>query len=218
MYKLTEIIKTSLLKLPTPINISYWWNYGSLLGIFLFIQIIRGFLLSLHYCPEWDKSSTTFRPSLNVLYCMLVFSIKLTHCRRSPTFSMTQHKKFRWQHKIWGKLFVRYFIDLKIAEHTWSRLTKPAVNKDGAKTLCDNRYIDTTYSKKFIFILFTRAFEINNFRYLFINVTCNKRISTGTIYSDSLASDSADYARFLLPICYQVPLAFCLISDVNMLT
>jgi len=52
MHKLLIIIKISLLKLPSPINISYWWNYGSLLGIFLFIQIIRGFFLSLHYCPN----------------------------------------------------------------------------------------------------------------------------------------------------------------------
>lgn len=52
MNKIIYIIKSSLLKLPTPINISYWWNYGSLLGLFLFIQIIRGFFLSIHYCPN----------------------------------------------------------------------------------------------------------------------------------------------------------------------
>lgn len=52
MNKIINIIKLSLLKLPTPVNISYWWNYGSLLGLFLFIQIIRGFFLSIHYCPN----------------------------------------------------------------------------------------------------------------------------------------------------------------------
>lgn len=52
MNNLINIIKNSLLKLPTPINISYWWNYGSLLGLFLIIQIIRGFFLSIHYCPN----------------------------------------------------------------------------------------------------------------------------------------------------------------------
>nr|AAR06181.1 cytochrome b [Polyrhachis turneri] len=45
-------INKSLLKLPSPINISYWWNFGSLLGLFLFIQIISGFFLSMHYCPN----------------------------------------------------------------------------------------------------------------------------------------------------------------------
>jgi ubiquinol-cytochrome c reductase cytochrome b subunit len=49
---LINLINNTLLKLPTPINISYWWNFGSLLGLFLFIQIIRGFFLSIHYCPN----------------------------------------------------------------------------------------------------------------------------------------------------------------------
>nr|YP_009905736.1 cytochrome b [Nylanderia flavipes]QGW36353.1 cytochrome b [Nylanderia flavipes] len=49
---LMNFINSSLLKLPTPINISYWWNFGSLLGLFLMIQIISGFFLSMHYCPN----------------------------------------------------------------------------------------------------------------------------------------------------------------------
>lgn len=52
MKKFSFNIIIQLLKLPTPINISYWWNYGSLLGIFLIIQIIRGFFLSIHYRPN----------------------------------------------------------------------------------------------------------------------------------------------------------------------
>lgn len=34
---------------PTPPNISYFWNFGSLAGIFLFMQIITGLFLSMHY-------------------------------------------------------------------------------------------------------------------------------------------------------------------------
>lgn len=49
---LINFIKNSLLNLPTPINISYWWNLGSLLGLFIIIQIIRGLFLSIHYCPN----------------------------------------------------------------------------------------------------------------------------------------------------------------------
>nr|YP_010341299.1 cytochrome b [Stenamma impar]UNZ99552.1 cytochrome b [Stenamma impar] len=52
MNKIMNTLKHSLLKLPSPININYWWNYGSLLGLFLSIQIISGFMLSLHYCPN----------------------------------------------------------------------------------------------------------------------------------------------------------------------
>jgi len=49
---LINIINSSLIKLPSPVNISLWWNYGSLLGIFLRIQFIRGIILSIHYCPN----------------------------------------------------------------------------------------------------------------------------------------------------------------------
>jgi ubiquinol-cytochrome c reductase cytochrome b subunit len=52
MNKLKKIINNSLIILPTPINISYWWNFGSLLGIFIIIQIIRGLIISIHYCPN----------------------------------------------------------------------------------------------------------------------------------------------------------------------
>nr|YP_009735099.1 cytochrome b [Acropyga goeldii]QBG38573.1 cytochrome b [Acropyga goeldii] len=50
----TNTMYTTLFKLPTPINISYWWNLGSLLGMFLMIQIISGFFLSMHYTPHMD--------------------------------------------------------------------------------------------------------------------------------------------------------------------
>lgn len=52
MKKFTNILNHSLINLPSPVNISYWWNFGSLLGIFLLIQIIRGLFLSIHYCPN----------------------------------------------------------------------------------------------------------------------------------------------------------------------
>lgn len=49
---LSNIIHKTLLTLPTPINISYWWNIGSLLGLFVIIQILRGIFISIHYCPN----------------------------------------------------------------------------------------------------------------------------------------------------------------------
>nr|AZL93410.1 cytochrome b [Habroteleia persimilis] len=46
------LIKSSLINLPTPININLWWNFGSLLGMCLLIQIITGMFLSFHYSPN----------------------------------------------------------------------------------------------------------------------------------------------------------------------
>lgn len=39
----------SALNLPTPANISYWWNFGSLLGLALAVQLLTGLFLSIHY-------------------------------------------------------------------------------------------------------------------------------------------------------------------------
>nr|AXO78661.1 cytochrome b [Sinanodonta woodiana] len=38
--------------LPTPGNLSTWWNTGSLLGLCLISQIISGILLAMHYTPN----------------------------------------------------------------------------------------------------------------------------------------------------------------------
>jgi ubiquinol-cytochrome c reductase cytochrome b subunit len=37
---------------PTPYNLSYFWNFGSLSFLFLLIQILTGFFLSMHYTPD----------------------------------------------------------------------------------------------------------------------------------------------------------------------
>lgn len=51
-HPLLKIINNSLITLPAPNNISYWWNFGSLLGICLITQIITGIILSIHYTPN----------------------------------------------------------------------------------------------------------------------------------------------------------------------
>ena len=37
---------------PTPKNLSYWWNFGSLAGIVLVIMILSGVFLAMHYTPH----------------------------------------------------------------------------------------------------------------------------------------------------------------------
>jgi ubiquinol-cytochrome c reductase cytochrome b/c1 subunit len=39
---------------PTPRNLSYWWNFGSLAGIMLVIMIITGIVLAMQYTPNVD--------------------------------------------------------------------------------------------------------------------------------------------------------------------
>nr|QAY82040.1 cytochrome b [Syphrea sp. REN-2018] len=49
---LIKIINNSLITFPAPSNISTLWNFGSLLGLCLMIQIITGLFLAMHYCPN----------------------------------------------------------------------------------------------------------------------------------------------------------------------
>src|SRR5262250_3274930 len=41
---------------PTPRNLSYWWNFGSLAGITLVIMISTGITLAMHYWPEANSA------------------------------------------------------------------------------------------------------------------------------------------------------------------
>lgn len=49
-----KIINSALVDLPVPANISIWWNFGSLLGLCLLIQIITGLFLAMHYTARVD--------------------------------------------------------------------------------------------------------------------------------------------------------------------
>nr|YP_009040557.1 cytochrome b [Aegithalos glaucogularis]ABH03453.1 cytochrome b [Aegithalos caudatus]AHJ11078.1 cytochrome b [Aegithalos caudatus caudatus]AHJ11104.1 cytochrome b [Aegithalos glaucogularis vinaceus]BAD20252.1 cytochrome b [Aegithalos caudatus trivirgatus]BAD20254.1 cytochrome b [Aegithalos caudatus magnus] len=51
-HPLLKIINDSLIDLPTPSNISIWWNFGSLLGLCLVTQIVTGLLLAMHYTAD----------------------------------------------------------------------------------------------------------------------------------------------------------------------
>ncbi len=41
-----------LYEYPTPRNLNYWWNFGSLAGIVLVIMIVTGIALAMHYTPH----------------------------------------------------------------------------------------------------------------------------------------------------------------------
>lgn len=51
-HPLFKIANNALVDLPAPINISSWWNFGSLLGLCLIIQILTGLFLAIHYTAD----------------------------------------------------------------------------------------------------------------------------------------------------------------------
>nr|P0C2N9.1 RecName: Full=Cytochrome b; AltName: Full=Complex III subunit 3; AltName: Full=Complex III subunit III; AltName: Full=Cytochrome b-c1 complex subunit 3; AltName: Full=Ubiquinol-cytochrome-c reductase complex cytochrome b subunit [Aspergillus terreus NIH2624]AFD96050.1 cytochrome b [Aspergillus terreus] len=51
-HPLLKILNSYLIDSPQPSNISYLWNFGSLLGLCLGIQIVTGVTLAMHYTPS----------------------------------------------------------------------------------------------------------------------------------------------------------------------
>nr|BBI76391.1 cytochrome b [Scyliorhinus torazame] len=51
-HPLLKIMNSTLIDLPAPSNISIWWNFGSLLGLCLIMQVITGLFLAMHYTAD----------------------------------------------------------------------------------------------------------------------------------------------------------------------
>nr|Q4JQH5.1 RecName: Full=Cytochrome b; AltName: Full=Complex III subunit 3; AltName: Full=Complex III subunit III; AltName: Full=Cytochrome b-c1 complex subunit 3; AltName: Full=Ubiquinol-cytochrome-c reductase complex cytochrome b subunit [Tetraodon nigroviridis]AAY26163.1 cytochrome b [Tetraodon nigroviridis] len=51
-HPLMKIANDMVVDLPTPSNISAWWNFGSLLGLCLVAQILTGLFLAMHYTSD----------------------------------------------------------------------------------------------------------------------------------------------------------------------
>nr|YP_005088450.1 cytochrome b [Trypauchen vagina]AEW48461.1 cytochrome b [Trypauchen vagina] len=51
-HPLLKIMNDALIDLPAPSNISAWWNFGSLLGLCLIVQIATGLFLAMHYTAD----------------------------------------------------------------------------------------------------------------------------------------------------------------------
>nr|UXR12269.1 cytochrome b [Theretra clotho] len=55
-HPILKIINGSLIDLPTPSNISIWWNFGSLLALCLMIQILTGLFLTMYYTANIEMA------------------------------------------------------------------------------------------------------------------------------------------------------------------
>lgn len=51
---LLRLVNSYIVDSPQPANISYLWNFGSLLAVCLIIQILTGAFLAMHYTPNVD--------------------------------------------------------------------------------------------------------------------------------------------------------------------
>nr|YP_002735042.1 cytochrome b [Malcus inconspicuus]ABZ02058.1 cytochrome b [Malcus inconspicuus] len=55
-HPLLKMFNSSLIDLPSPSSISLWWNFGSLLGLCLMIQLITGIFLAMHYTANTEMA------------------------------------------------------------------------------------------------------------------------------------------------------------------
>nr|YP_492540.1 apocytochrome b [Hanseniaspora uvarum]AAY46314.1 apocytochrome b [Hanseniaspora uvarum] len=54
-----SLVNSYLIDSPQPSSISYWWNWGSLLGLSLVIQICTGLFLAMHYSSDTSLAFNT---------------------------------------------------------------------------------------------------------------------------------------------------------------
>ncbi len=47
-----SFMEHELYEYPTPRNLSYWWNFGSLAGVMLVVMMATGIVLAMHYVPH----------------------------------------------------------------------------------------------------------------------------------------------------------------------
>jgi ubiquinol-cytochrome c reductase cytochrome b subunit len=52
--QIISFVDSHIIDYPTPINLNYFWSFGSSAGICLIIQILTGVFLAMHYTPNID--------------------------------------------------------------------------------------------------------------------------------------------------------------------
>lgn len=114
-------IKQNILELPSPINISYIWNWGSILGLSLLFQIITGILLTINYVPHTrirfiiiahllrEVNIGWIIKYLHINGASIIFLALYSHIARSLYF--LSHKRI----EVWNRGVIIYIIAIATA-------------------------------------------------------------------------------------------------------
>jgi len=104
---LIKIIRNALVDLPTPLNIRNWWNFGSLLGVCLGIQILTGIFLAIHFTSD---IITAFESVEHIIRNVNNgWAIRLIHANGASIFFICLYI-----HTFRGVYYSSYFLN-----HTW---------------------------------------------------------------------------------------------------
>jgi hypothetical protein len=75
-----RLLNSYLVDSPQPANITYLWNFGSLLGTCLILQILTGIFLAMHYQPHVDFAFSSVEHELKLfvlLFALILLLLKL---------------------------------------------------------------------------------------------------------------------------------------------
>lgn len=105
---LRRLVTSSLVDLPSPLNLSYFWNFGSLLGIVLVLQLLTGLFLAINFSARVDLSF--FSVSHLVRDVDYGWFFRITHANGARLFFF-----FLYAHISRGVYYFSYYI-----EETWN--------------------------------------------------------------------------------------------------
>lgn len=79
-----KILTETFINLPTPSSISYLWNWGSIIGLTLLIQILTGILLACHYNSSLNEAfNSTIEITRNINFG---FELRFIHINTASFF------------------------------------------------------------------------------------------------------------------------------------
>lgn len=66
-HPLLKLVNAYIIDASQPSNLSFLWNYGSLLAVCLIVQIVTGITLAMHYSPNVLEAFNSIEHTHNVL-------------------------------------------------------------------------------------------------------------------------------------------------------
>jgi quinol-cytochrome oxidoreductase complex cytochrome b subunit len=106
-----KILNAHIIDYPTPSNINYIWSFGSLAGLYLFLQIITGILLVMFYTPQSFLAFNSIEYIIRDINNGWLF--KYLHANIASFFFI-----FVYIHLLRGLYFKSYFNPRKILWYT----------------------------------------------------------------------------------------------------
>ena len=97
---LLRMLNSYLVDNPEPSNLSYNWNYGSLLGTCLMLQILTGIFLAMHYTPHIDLA---FQSTEHIMRDVSAgWAVRYAHANIASFFFIFVYAQF---YKYYNKIF-----------------------------------------------------------------------------------------------------------------